>query len=326
MSKLRLTMSCGDYDRTRPLIDGTIQPEGIDLICLANPPPETFFRMLRHNEFDMCEMSLSSYVATLFHENPHFIAIPVFPSRFFRMSTVFINTEAGISVPKDLVGKRIGVPEYQMTAGVWIRGILSDEYGVPCDRVHYFQGGAEEPGRVEKIPLDLPPNIKLTHIDQNRTLKEMFINGELDALFFAISNNKNPHYRRLFVDFADEEREYFKKTRIFPIMHTFVLKRELYEEYPWVAQSMMKAFTAAKNLACRTMDDHGALKYTLPWLIDHVEKTRELMGDDYWPYGLEPNRKVLETFLRYSYEQGLSKRILAPEEIFAPASTESWKL
>ena len=327
MAKLSLTMSCGDYDRTRPLIDGTIQPEGIELISLANNPAETFFRMLRHNEFDMCEMSLSSYVATLFQEDPQFIAIPVFPSRFFRMASICINTEAGISEPKDLIGKRVGIPEYQMTANVWIRGILSDEYGVPCDSVKYFQGGGEEPGRVEKIPLDLPPNISLTAIDPNKTLNQLFIEGELDALYSSMPKTKGyPQFRRLFVDFAGEEMRYFRKTRIFPIMHTFVLKRDLYEKHPWVAQSMVKAFSAAKQMTYEVMDSGFALKYMLPWLIDHIEKTRELMGEDYWPYGLEPNRTVLETFLRYSYEQGLSKRRLVPEEIFAPASLESFKI
>ena len=327
MSKLRLTMSCGDYDRTLPLMNGTIQPEGIDLISLANTPAETFFRMLRHNEFDMCEMSLSSYVATLFFDDPPFIAIPVFPSRFFRMSSIFVNKQAGISSPKDLIGKRVGLPEYQMTANVWIRGILSDEYGVANDSIKYFQGGAEEPGRVEKIPLDLPPSISLTPINPNRTLTQMLIAGELDAVYFSIVNSeKYPQFSRLFEDFAGEELRYYKKTQIFPIMHTFVLRRDLYEKYPWVAQSMVKAFSLAKKMTYEVIDSHAALKYMLPWLIDYVEKTRELMGEDYWPYGLEPNKKVLETFLRYSYEQGLSKRLLKPEEIFAPASLESFKI
>ena len=325
MSKLQLVMACDDYDRTRPIMDGTIQPEGIDLTYLALPCVDTFFRMLRHNEFDMCEMSLSSYVATLFQEDPSLIAIPVFPSRFFRLSTIYINTECGINSPKDLIGKRIGTPEYQMTANVWIRGILSDEYGVPYDKVKYFSGGAQDPGRVEKIPLDLPPNISLTPIDPDKTLAQMLEDGEIDALCFAITKYY-PHTRRLFPNYAEEELAYYKKTGIFPIMHTFVLKRELYEKHPWVAQSMMKAFTEAKKRTYEKMYSHGALRYTLPWLIDYIEKTRELMGDDYWPYGLEPNRKVLETFLRYSYEQGLSKRQLKPEEIFAPASLEAFRV
>ena len=322
-------MACNNYDRILPLINGDIKPEGIDLICIANTGAETFFRMLRHREFDMCEMSLSSYVATLFHDDPAFIAIPVFPSRLMRHSSIFINDKSGIRSPRDLIGKRVGTPEWQMTATVWIRGLLSDEYGVPADSVKYFTGGVVDPGRVEKIPVDLPPNINITTIPQDKTLSQMLEDNEIDALYSAgapPSLYSCAHVRRLFENYAEVEKEYFKKTRIFHIMHTFVIKRDLYESRPWIAQSMTKALTAAKNKACREMYDTDGLKYTLPWLIDHIEETRELMGDDYWPYGLEANRHTLETFLRYSYEQSLSKRLLKPEELFAPESLESFKI
>ena len=295
-TKLRLSMACDNYDRIQPLIDGTIKPEGIDLVCINNTGAETFFRMLRHKEFDMCEMSLSSYTATLFQNDPPFIAIPVFPSRLMRHSCIFINTNSGIKSPKDLIGKRVGTPEWQMTATVWIRGFLSDEYGVPVDSVKYFSGGVIDPGRVEKIPIDLPPNISLTPIPPDRTLSQMLESNELDALYFAGTPPVYytcDHVKRLFEDYADVEQEYFRKTRIFHIMHTFVIRKDLYERHPWIAGSMMKAMTAAKEKACDEMYDTGGLKYTLPWLIDHIEKTRELMGEDYWPYGLEANRHTL---------------------------------
>jgi 4,5-dihydroxyphthalate decarboxylase len=277
----------------------------------------------------MCEMSLSSYTATLFSEDPAFIAIPVFPSRLMRHSCIFINKNSGIDSPKDLVGKRVGTPEWQMTATVWERGLLQDDYGVPIDSVKYFSGGVENPGRVEKIPIDLAPNISLTPIPADKTLSQMLEDGEIDALYHAGTppiyyTGKN--VKRLFENYTEVEQEYFKRTRIFHIMHTFVIRRDLYERHPWIAQSMLKALTEAKNKACELMNNTGGLKYTLPWLIDHIEKTRELMGDDYWPYGLEPNRHVLETFLRYSFEQSLSKRLLKPEELFAPESLETWKL
>ena len=326
--KLLLTMACHQYDRVQALFDGTIQPEGIDLVCISNTGAETFFRMLRHKEFDMCEMSLSSYAATLFSNDPAFIAIPVFPSRLMRHSCIWINKNSGIKEPKDFIGKRVGTPEWQMTATVWQRGFMQDDYGVPIDSVKYFSGGMMEPGRVEKIAIDLPPNISLTPIPADKTLQQMLEDGEIDALYHAgippiYHTGKN--VKRLFENFAEVEMEYYKRTRIFHIMHTFVIKRDLYEKYPWIAQSMMKALNAAKNKAMEQMYDSGGLLFTLPWLIDHIDKTRELMGMDYWQYGLEPNRHVLETFLRYSYEQSLSKRLLKPEELFAPNSLESWK-
>ena len=328
-NNLQLSFACHNYDRIQPLIDGSIKPEGIDLICISNTGAETFFRMLRHKEFDMCEMSLSSYVATLFSDDPAFIAIPVFPSRLMRHSCIFINTESRINSPEDLVGKRVGIPEWQMTATVWIRGFLQDDYGVPVESVKYFSGGVVNPGRMEKIPINLPPSISLTPIAPDKTLSQMLEDGEIDALYHAGTPPiyyTGKHVKRLFENYAEVEQEYYRKTRIFHIMHTFVIRRDVYERHPWIAQSMMKALTTAKDKACREMTDTGGLKYTLPWLLDHIEKTRELMGEDYWPYGVEPNRHTLETFLRYSYEQSLSKRLLKPEDIFAPESLESWKL
>jgi 4,5-dihydroxyphthalate decarboxylase len=330
MSKLRLTMSCWDYDRTRLLMDGRIQIEGIDLNYLNLPIEETFFRMMRHEEFDVAEMSLSSYVVSLFREDPPFIAIPVFVSRSFRHSGIYINTESGIGTPIDLIGKRIGNPEYQLTAIVWIRGILSDEYCVPIGSVRYFTGGQEEPGRVEKIDLGLPPEIKIESISAGKTLSRMLEEREIDAIYAPRAPSTlhtNPaKVRRLFPDYAAVEREYYRKTGIFPIMHTMVIRRSVYEENPWVAQSLYKAFTAAKQEACRDLHEVAALKVTLPWLGSHLEDTEKLMGNDFWPYGLAENERALDTFLRYSWEQGLSRRKLTPRELFAPETFEAFKI
>jgi 4,5-dihydroxyphthalate decarboxylase len=330
MSKLRLALGCWNYDRTRALQDGRVQADGIDLVYLDMPVEETFFRMLRHREFDVAEMSLSSYTLSLFRDPQPFIAIPVFPSRFFRHSSIYVSTAAGIASPRDLVGKRVGNPEYQMTAPVWIRGILADEYDVPVDSVTYVTGGEEEPGRSEKLRLDLPPNIRVEPIGPQQTLSQMLARGEIAALQTARMPSTyasgDGRVVRLFEDFVDVERAYYRRTRIFPIMHTVVIRRELYERDPWIAQSLFKAFSAAQRLAYDDLRQTAALKTMLPWLIAHVDETRRELGDDFWPYGFAPNRDTLATFLRYHHEQGLSKRRLEPEALFAPETLESFRI
>ena len=330
MGKLRLSLACWNYDRTRALLEGRVPVDGIQLTYLNLPVEETFFRMLRHHEFDAAEMSLSSYVLSLSSENPPFIAIPVFPSRFFRHSCVYINRNSGIREPKDLAGKRVGTPEYQMTAGVWIRGILSDDYRVPVTSTKYFNGGEEEPGRAEKLALSLPPSIHLEAIPPTKTLSGMLDAGEIDALYTArmpsTFTRGSGSVKRLFEDYQTVEREYYLRTKIFPIMHTLVIRRAVYDRYPWVAQSLYKAFVYSQREIYQELYQTAALKFMLPWLIRHVEETRATMGQDFWPYGFEPNVHTLSTFLRYHYEQGLSKRQLTPQQLFAPESLESFKI
>jgi 4,5-dihydroxyphthalate decarboxylase len=328
LSRLRLSLGCWNYDRTRGLLEGRIQPDGIDLTYLNMPVEETFFRMLRHQEFDVAEMSLSSYTVSLFKPGKPFVAIPVFPSRFFRHSCIYVNAKAGIREPKDLVGRKVGNPEYQMTAPVWIRGILQDEYGVPVDGVTYHTGGEEEPNRTEKLKLDLPPNIRVQPIGAGQTLSAMLRDGSIDALYTArmpsTYRTAGDRVKRLFEDYMEVEQAYFRKTRIFPIMHTVAIRRSLYEQYPWIAMSLYKAFALAQREAYDDLYVTAALKTMLPWLTKHVEDARELMGEDYWPYGFAPNRAALATFLRYHHEQGLSKKLLEPEELFAPETMESF--
>lgn len=329
MSKLKLSLACWNYDRTRSLLGGSIQPDGIDLNYLNLPVEETFFRMLRNREFDVAEMSLSSYTVSLFKGSP-FIAIPIFPSRFFRHSCIFVNADSGIKEPKDLIGKRVGNPEYQMTAPVWIRGVLSDEYGVPVNSVTYFTGGEEEPGRPEKLALDLPADIRVERIGADQTLSAMLASGEIDALYTARMPSSfhtgGGRVKRLFEDFMPVEQDYFRRTRIFPIMHTVVIRREIYEQNRWVAQSLTKAFCQAQQETYQDLSETAALKVMLPWLSAHVQETRREMGDDFWPYGFEQNRQTLSTFLRYSFEQGLSKHLLQPEQLFAPETLETFKI
>jgi 4,5-dihydroxyphthalate decarboxylase len=332
VSQLNLSLACWDYDRTRAIQDGRVRPDGIDLNFIPLRVEEIFFRQLRHREFDVAEMSLSSYVMTLGYEDPPFVAIPIFPSKFFRHGNIYINRHAGIDSPSDLVGKKIGVAEFQMTAGVWQRGVLAEEYGVPVDSVTYWTGGVDQPGRIEKLPLDLPDNISVTLIPDDRTLSDMLEKGEIDALMAAVApssflrNSPQQAVTRLFPDYAEVEADYYRRTKIHHIMHTVVIRRDVYEANRWIAQSLTKAFEEAKALVYADLVETGALKYMLPWSIAEAERTREVFGtDDFWSYGLEANRAALTKFLQYSKEQGLASRHYEPEELFAAESLEAWK-
>ena len=327
-AKLNISLACWDYDRTRALQDERVRVDGVNLIYQKLEVEETFFRMLRNREFDACEMSLSSYCLSKFKDDP-FIAIPVWPSRFFRHSCVYINKNSGIKEPKDLIGKRVGNPEYQMTAPAWIRGIMADEYDVPVDSVHYLTGGEEEPGRPEKIKLDLPANIKLDPIGPDDTLSQMLIDGKIDALYTArmpSAYRKSENVVRLWEDFVPVEKAYYQKTKIFPIMHTVVIRRDVYEKNRWLAAALYKAFVEAQRITYHDLRTTASLQAMLPWSSAEEEETTKLMGEDYWPYGFDANAHVLDTFTRYSLEQGLSKRKLDPKELFAPETLEAFKI
>jgi len=326
MTRHNLTFACGDYDRTRALEDGSIRPDGIDLTYLRLPVEETFFRMLRHREFDVAEMSLSTYVATLDADPRPFVALPVFTSRMFRHGAVYVNADSGIRTPADLRGKRIGSPEFQLTAGVWVRGILAEHHGVPVDSVTYYTGGQETPGRIEKGAVETDLDIR--PIPAGATLSQMLADGELDALQtprvpspFSAGDRR---VRRLFDDVVTVERDYYAATGIFPIMHVVVLRSDVYERHRWMAQSLYKACVAARDDAYRRVYDSSALRFMEPWLIQHIEQSRELLGNDFWSYGLSSNEKVLDVFLRYHHEQGLSKQRYEPADLFAPETAEAF--
>jgi 4,5-dihydroxyphthalate decarboxylase len=330
MGRLHVDFACGAYDRTRALEDGSVQPEGIDLTYIAvDPPEEVFWRMLMHREFDAAEMSLGSYVAERARGELPFIAIPAFVSRMFRHSAAYVHADSGIQRPEDLRGKRVGVPEYQMTATIWLRGILQDDYGVKPSELRWYSGGQEHPGRREKVPLTLPPDVRIERIPEDRTLSAMLEAGELDALFAARMPspfvNGSPRVHRLFPNYREVEADYFRRTGIFPIMHTVVIRRDLYERHPWVAQSLLKALGEAKARCARALYDARALRPMLPWAIDAYETARALMGDDFWPYGLEANRKTLETFVRYAHEQGVAARPVSVDELFARETLDTYR-
>jgi 4,5-dihydroxyphthalate decarboxylase len=312
MHKLQLTLACGRYDRTQPLIDGRVQPEGVDLTFLPLRPGETFWRMLNHGEFDVSEMSLSSYTILRSEGDTRFIAIPVFPSRVFRHSAIYVRADSGIQTPQDLRGKRIGVGDYQMTAAVWVRGFLTHEYGVTPEDIVWVAG---KPIR----SIEPPDGIEMEFIPADATLEAMLQHGEIDALISVmIPNGLGKSARRLFRDWRKVEMEYYRKTRIFPIMHTLVLKTSLYKEKPWLAVSFYRAFCRARDLAHQSLYDTDALTISLPWVVDDVEETRRLFGPQIWDYSIEGSLPTLNALLTYLYEQKLSRRRMSIDELFVP--------
>ena len=321
-----ITLACERYDRTEALRDGRVRPAGVDLTYLAQPVEETFFRMARFQEFDAAELSLSSYVVGLTRDAP-FIALPVFPSRLFRHSGIYVSADSGIEEPQDLAGKRVGVAEYQLTANVWIRGLLADEYDVPVESVVYRTGGLHTPGRKEKVAVQLPAGVRVEPIGPDQTLSEMLATGEVDAVYSPRTPESfargDAGVRRLFDPAGPVEADYFARTGIFPIMHVVALRRDVYERNRWLARSLFDALEASKRLCEEGIDETAAARYMLPWLHDEVARTRSILGEDYWPYGLHRNVEVLRTFLRYSHEQGLAARRLEPEELFAPETLEA---
>ena len=330
MEKLFLTVACGDYDRTRALQDGSVQPEGIRLNYLPLQAEEIFWRMGHHREFDASEMSLSNAATWIARGNCPFVPIPVFPSRYFRHSCVFINEGSGIRRPEDLKGKRVGTPEYSITAAVWIRGFLQDDYGIRAQDIRWFVGGQEEAGRKERVELRLPAEIKVSSIGPEKTLNGMLESGELDALISARSPScfikGVPGIRRLFPNYKEVEIDYYRRTKIFPIMHVLVLRKDIHERHPWVARSLYKAFCDAKEKCLQALSISNTLAYTLPWLFADVEELRGVFGADWWPYGIEANRHALEKLVDYMNAQGLLEKRMNLEELFPPSLAGEFKI
>ena len=324
MPNLDLNIACWDYDRTRPLTDGRVQPEGINLDITVLRPREIFPRMLQDQEFHASEMSLASYVILKARDQCPFVAIPVMLSKMFRHDCIYVRPDAGINEPADLRGKRIGLPQYSSTAGVFIKGLMQHEYGVSPQQMTWFMGGQDTPAPAPLVPLDLPDDIHLEFIPEDKTLEEMLADGELDALFATYIPNLflsgSPTIARLFPNFKEVEQDYYRRTGIFPIMHTVVIREDVHREHPWVATSLYEAFSQAKDLAVGGLYDTDALALTLPFLIDHLEESRRIFGSDYWSYGVESNRPALEGLSQYVVDQGLAPRVVSTEELF-PAIT-----
>jgi 4,5-dihydroxyphthalate decarboxylase len=328
--QLHLTIACGDYDRTRAIKDGRVQIEGCRINYLPLEPEEVFFRAFRNHEFDIAELSFSSYLLETSRGKCQYVGIPAFVSRIFRHSGIYIRTDRGIREPRDLRGKRIGLPEYQLTAIVWIRGMLEEEYGVRPVDIRWFQGGQEEAGRDERTPLKLTNGVEVQSIPPGKTLTQMLADGELDALFTARAPScftaGAANVGRLFPNYREVEKEYYRKTGLFPIMHLVGIRQTLVEQHPWLAASVYKAFLAAKALAVREVRDVTALRVTLPWAEAEALDTMALMGSDYWHYGVAESRQDIEAICRYSYQQGLAVRHMKPEQLFAKSTLELSKI
>ena len=330
MVEVPITIACGNYDRTRAIRDGRVNVDGCAVTYLPLYPEEIFHRAFKFQEFDVSELSFSSYLRTVAAGTSPYIGIPAFVSRIFRHSGIYIRKDAGISKPEDLRGKRIGVPEYQITAVVWMRGMMQHEYGVKPTEIHWVNGGQEQPGRGERTPLKPIPGLDLTPVPGGKTLVGMLRDGELDALFTARAPSSfikgEPHIARLFPDIRAAEEAYFKKTNLFPIMHLIGIKKTLVEQYPWLPTSVFKAFIEAKALAMIDLEDVNALMVTLPWLVAETAETKAIMGDDFWKYGVHENMREIEALTQYAFEQGLVDRKLRAEELFATPTFEMSKV
>jgi 4,5-dihydroxyphthalate decarboxylase len=285
-------------------------------------PRQTFQRMLDTQEFHVSELSLASYAALKGRGQCPFVAVPVALSKIFRHSCIYVRTGAGIKAPADLKGKRVGTSQYSSTALVFMRGMLQHDHGVAPSDLHWFMGGLNTFTEQPLIALDLPKSVRLEFLGPGATLEGMFAAGELDALLSiyipSLFLKGSPQIARLFPNFKQVEQDYYRRTQIFPIMHTVVLREDVYKEHPWAARSIYQAFLAAKDLAVEGLYDTDALQLALPWLLDHVEEAWRVFGKDFWAYGLEANRPTLAALGRFVHEQGLSPRTVSPDELFAP--------
>ena len=325
-----LSVACGNYDRTRPLFDGRVRIEGCEPLFLPQEPEEIFFRAFVHAEFDVAELSLSSYTIQRAGGDCPYLGLPVFISRAFRHSAIYVRTDRSIARPEHLRGRVVGIPEYQLTAAVWVRGLLQDEYGVTPQDLRWVSGGVETPGRVEKVPFTLPDGVSLEPAPPGATLSGLLEDGEIDALISPRTPScfarGAPGVGRLFPTFGVDEEAFYRRTGIFPIMHILGVKADLVARHPWLPASVYKAFAEAKDIAVAALGDPNALAVSLPFLTWDAEQAKALMGGDFWSYGLEENTGPLELFLRYHFEQGFSPRRLPPADLFSPSTASQLKI
>lgn len=330
MSPLRISIAMGNYDRTRALVDGEVRIDGSDPVYMMLSPEEMFFRSFRDVAFDVSELSLSSFALKTADGSNPYVGIPVFPSRAFRHTSIHVRSDRGINGPADLKGRRLGTPEYQLTACVWARALLQEEYGVEPSDITWVRGGMEQGGRREKISLRLPPEVRIEDAPDDLTLSQMLERGDIDGIVGprapSCFERGHPHVRWLFADPARAAAEYFERRQIFPIMHVLGIRRELAGQHPWLPMALYKAFTTAKDIAMARLADTSATKVTLPFVEEQLRAARALMGPDFWSYGAAPNHHVLDQFLHHHHAQGLSRRRLSVEELFHPSTLESYKI
>ncbi len=325
---LSLSLACGPYDRTNALMNGDVRIEGCDVNAIALTPEESFHRSFGESQFDIAELSFSTYLIQTSRGTCDYVGIPAFLSRMFRHSAIYVRSDR-IRTPSDLKDAKVGVPEYQVTAAVWVRGLLEDEFGVAPSMLDWVSGGVEEVGRSEKTAISLPDDIRISAAT-DRPLSDMLADGELDAIIAprmpSCFAQAKPNIGRLFPDYRIAEAAYYRKTGLFPIMHLVGIRKSLVERNPWLPASAMKAFEQSRRRSLKTLTDPTALHVSLPWLIAEMEETQAIMGPDFWSYGVEKNLKDIETLLDYHHRQGLSHRRLSIDELFAPGSTAGVKI
>jgi 4,5-dihydroxyphthalate decarboxylase len=304
------------------MIDGRVTIEGCEVNYFATDAEEAFYRAARSQDFDITELSMSTHILTTARGDSHYIGVPAFVSRIFRHSAIYVRTDTGIKSPEDLRGRIVGIPEYQQTAALWIRGMFADDYGVKPGDIRWRNGGLNRPGRSERTPITLPPEIELKPIPEDKTLSDMLESGEIEALVTARApwcfERRARNIGRLFADTRATEETYYRKTGMFPIMHLIGIRRTLVEKNPWLGVSVLKAFMRAREIAMRDLRSVVGPYISLPWLVSDIARAEEVMGPDFWPYGIAANRKEIDSMLRWSVEQGLSKRQVAIGELFAP--------
>jgi 4,5-dihydroxyphthalate decarboxylase len=328
LSRLPLTLAISDYDHVADLVNGRVAPQGIDLTCLNLQIEETHFRAMTFREFDLSELSLGKYASLISQGDQSLTAIPVFPLRMARHSSIYIRRDGPVQKPTDLAGARVGIPEWAQTASVYSRGMLVHQYGLDLAAIEWFQAGVNQAGRAEKVRLKLPADVKVTP-RLGKNLSDMLVSGDIDAALTAHPPDcflqNHPNIRRLFENFVEVEKHYIQETGIFPIMHIIAIKKELLDRHPWIAMNLFTAFEEAKNRSLRRALFVGS-RYPIPWTYEYARQAQELIGEDFWPYGIDANRTTLNGFLRYAHEQGVCHRLLQPEELFAPQVQQRFRV
>jgi len=329
MKKLALTVAMPDYDHVRDLTLGRVQAQGIDLTMLTFPVEEIFYRFLMYREWDVSEISFAKYASLIAQGDESLIALPVFPSRMFRHSSLFVRRDGPIKKITDLSGKRVGVPEWAQTAAVYSRGLLVHQYGIKLTAIDWVQAGVNEPGRIEKVELKLPKGVKLTRV-KDKSLNEMLIAGEIDAILaarppaaFSLGDKR---IKRFFDNYLEVEEQYYRETGIFPIMHAVAIKREIVDKNPWVARSLLNAFEEAKERSVQRALDSTVTMFPIPWYFETSRRAMDLLRDDYFPYGIEKNRKTLDAFLSWAHEQGVCQRKLEVDELFPRQLSSTYRV
>ena len=330
MTPLPLTLAISDYDHVRDLVSGRVKPEGIALTALSLSIEEIFYRFTLYREWEVSEMAMGKYVSLRSQGDHSLVALPVFPSRMFRQSSVFVRGDGPVRRFEDLAGRRVGLPEWAQTAAIYTRGFLQHQLGIPLAAIRWVQAGVNQVGRSEKVALRLPPRVEIER-PPDRTLNDMLLAGEIDALMSAHPPQAfeagDPRVRRLVEDFLPVEEAYWRTTRIFPIMHCIAIKSSVLAAHPWVAMNLLSAFERAKQRSVARAFEATASRFPIPWSFEYARRAGALFaGGDYWPYGIAANRPTLDAFLRYAHEQGVSHRRLEPDELFPKEVAASFKV